>query len=338
MEAELTNRYYNKFVNEYISKIGKLESRTDFIRDDSSNGIKSSEHIIYKLRTDDTGATHLLSKDGNRGYEFVIEFDKKDSAYGIYYGCKGLIFVGEQENEIEVLLDEWESIKEEVSSVLNNTFPDKDFSRRYKLTNNANNKTFWPFWISLYEEEDVLEVAARAVRIIYNVYKLRIVDGDRSKFIYHNIEKKQNIKDKKRPGIYSLTAYTDKKYDAILEILNNLDPENVKLYTTVLDNATESGLFEKDIRYEKCWRVKDMDIIEVHYLVQEFYNRLVGDKSARHNKWNLFEPILLSSSGTPMDLKRSKSVSTKEVNKDGIDRAVEAKERMDMLLSFTKKE
>lgn len=125
LETKLLNQYYNEFVDNYISKIVKLDSHPDFIRDDSFNGIKSSEHIIYKLRTNETGATHLLSRDGNRGYEFVIEFDKREPAYGIYYGCKGLIFGGDQEREINTFLEEWKSIRKEVSYILNNTFPEK---------------------------------------------------------------------------------------------------------------------------------------------------------------------------------------------------------------------
>ena len=325
LETKLLNQYYNEFVDNYISKIVKLDSHPDFIWDDSFNGIKSSEHIIYKLRTNETGATHLLSRDGNRGYEFVIEFDKREPAYGIYYGCKGLIFGGDQEREINTFLEEWKSIRKEVSYILNNTFPDKNFLNRYKSTNNANNKTYWPFWISLYEEEDVIKVAARVVRIIYNVYKLRIVDGVKC-------NDKININ---TPGSSTLsqTAYTDERYATILETLNSKDRI---LYTAFLDNATELGLFEKDTRYEKCWRVKGLKNIEVYYLVQEFVKRLSGDKVARNNKWNLFKPILLSKWGVPIDFKRTNS-TTKEFNKEGKSRVDEANERINEILFRGKK-
>lgn len=328
LEAELLNRYYNKFVNKYIDEIEILSGSEDFFtRDDSFHNIKSPQHIIYKLKTDENGATHLLSKDGNRGYEFVIEFDKKDSAYGIYYGCKGLILGGEQEEQINVFIKEWESIKDEVSYILNNTFPDKNFHRRYKPTNNANNKTFWPFWIPLYEEEDITKVAARAVKIIYNVYKLRIINEVK-------LIDKINLK-KLAPSDQSRTAYTDERYMSILNELNKHNPENGRLYTTFLENATELEYLEKDTRYERCWRVKNMKNIEVYYLIQEFFECLSSDKYL-NNKWDLFQPILLSSKGNPIDLKRSKSTSTNESNKDRKRRDEEAKERINKILDYSK--
>ena len=35
LETKLLNQYYNEFVDNYISKIVKLDSHPDFIRDDS---------------------------------------------------------------------------------------------------------------------------------------------------------------------------------------------------------------------------------------------------------------------------------------------------------------
>ena len=46
------------------------------------NGNKAPHHMMYKLGT-------LYSKDGCRGYEFLIEYDVYEPVVGIYYGCKG---------------------------------------------------------------------------------------------------------------------------------------------------------------------------------------------------------------------------------------------------------
>ena len=43
---------------------------------------------------------------------------------------------------------------------LKNTFPGKFFTHRFKPTNNANNHTYWPFWITLHEDEDIVEGVA----------------------------------------------------------------------------------------------------------------------------------------------------------------------------------
>lgn len=67
--------------------------------------------------------------------------------------------------------EEWKDIRYYVTAVLENTFPGKSFTHRFKPTNNANNHTYWPFWITLHEDEDIVEVGARAVRLIRSIYE-----------------------------------------------------------------------------------------------------------------------------------------------------------------------
>ena len=52
-----------------------------------------------------------------------------------------------------------------------NTFPGKSFTHHFEPTNNANNHTYWPFWITLHKDEDIVEVGTRAVRLIKSVYE-----------------------------------------------------------------------------------------------------------------------------------------------------------------------
>ena len=73
-----------------VEEMDRLAGVPDFVRDDSFNGVQSCNHIIYKLKTGADGGTVLMNKDGNREYEFVIEFDREESAYGIYYGSRVL--------------------------------------------------------------------------------------------------------------------------------------------------------------------------------------------------------------------------------------------------------
>ena len=134
-------------------------------------GVPLPNHLAYKLEP-------LYSKDGHRMYEFLIEYHTKKPSEGIYYGCRGVTLTGyEHKEEIEQFRAEWELIKSEVCTILNNTFPAKDYSHRFRMTDNANDQTYWVFWISLYEDEDIREVALRAIRIIRSVYE-RLINGE----------------------------------------------------------------------------------------------------------------------------------------------------------------
>ena len=148
-------------------------------------------HLAYKLEP-------LYSKDGHRMYEFLIEYHTKKPGEGIYYGCRGVTLTGyEHKEEIEQFRAEWEQIKGEVCTILNNTFPAKDYSHRFRMTDNANDQTYWPFWISLYEDEDIREVALRAIRIIRSVYE-RLINGE--------IFEEKPIPRKKAPTVCSVPS------------------------------------------------------------------------------------------------------------------------------------
>ena len=158
--CELTKKASEK----YKKTMRRMDSCEDFVRDDSFHGHEAPNHMMYKLET-------LYSKDGHRAYEFLVEYDKWEPTVGIYYGCKGLILDGDTDEEKTRFDSEWKEIKEELTFILNNVFTTIDFTPRFKPTNNLNNATYWPFWVTLNENEDIIKVAARATRIIREVYK-----------------------------------------------------------------------------------------------------------------------------------------------------------------------
>lgn len=90
------NREHWKRLNDeasefYKKKMRLLDEVEDFKADASFHGNKAPHHMMYKLGT-------LYSKDGCRGYEFLIEYDVYEPVVGIYYGCKGLILDGNDED------------------------------------------------------------------------------------------------------------------------------------------------------------------------------------------------------------------------------------------------
>ena len=130
------NREHWKRLNDeasefYKKKMRLLDEVEDFKADASFHGNKAPHHMMYKLGT-------LYSKDGCRGYEFLIEYDVYEPVVGIYYGCKGLILDGNDEDGEKMFNEEWKDIRYYVTAVLENTFPGKSFTHRFKPTNNAN--------------------------------------------------------------------------------------------------------------------------------------------------------------------------------------------------------
>lgn len=289
---------YPKFVEKYeerMKPLGKLES---FVHDNSFNGVEAGHHIMYKCVVKvESGQkeTLLMTPDGHIGYEFLVEFDQENPEYGIYYGCKGLIKEGDPEEEIEKILGFYEKIKNELFLVLNNTFLDIDFSNnRFQETNNANNRTFWPFWIALGEDEDIIEIAARATKLIRNVYKKYINGGNPS-----------SKEAKKKPPKRTRTRYTEYDYNEVIKkIREKYGDEQVTYFESFIKKLEERGDIVKDDRYECCWRFTSFSNFEVHCRITVFCKEkgLVKKRKKKNGKieenipWEYFQPFFLSTS------------------------------------------
>lgn len=267
------------------------------------HGIDAPNHLMYKIDT-------LYSQDGHRAYEFLIEYDVYEPSVGIYYGCKGLTLEGyNHEKEIERFNTEWEHIKGMVCTILNNTFPGKNFSRRIKCTDNANDNTYWPFWITLYEEEDIKEVGIRALSIIRNVYK-RFLSGE-------SLEHRNLPIVKYNPDI---TSFTKDAYNRLLQKFHvykrtrngkvvDAKPtnKNVLLFETFMHNAESRRIFYKDDSYEFAWMSQELSNSDFIRLITAFFQYMVDNKmlntkggtAIANVPWKELSGVFLSSDGMP---------------------------------------
>lgn len=140
--SEESNDYFcNKFIAEasksYKKKMLELGSPEELRA--SVPCVDLKEHLCYCLEP-------LYSKDGHREYQFLIEYHTRRPSEGIYYGCRGITLKNfDHQEEICQFRKDWEIVEAEVCTILNNTFPKKDFSRRFKITDNANDQTYWLF-------------------------------------------------------------------------------------------------------------------------------------------------------------------------------------------------
>jgi len=254
-ETEVMIRMFGEYVHKYVERIHLLDKEESYVHDDTFHNIKSSIHIMYKLKVGKEGETYLMSEDKNRGYEFLVEFDKDVPEYGIYYGCRGLIYGGDQKEQIDIFLSEWENvIKPEVCAVLNNTFTDIDFSGRFQATNNARNKTFWPFWIALGEDEDVVKIAALATKLIANVYRRHLSGKELC-----TVPLKKKIETVQ-------TRFTNDEYRRILLLIEKeRGIEAMENFKSFINSAVKKKILISDDRYEKCWKFVSMkNIVSLH--------------------------------------------------------------------------
>ena len=83
---QITQEFVDQCVNTYRERIHTLRDEPDFVCDNHVRKRVCEPHIMYKLRNSD-GLLALKGRNG-RYYDFLVEFDPDDFAYGIYFGCR----------------------------------------------------------------------------------------------------------------------------------------------------------------------------------------------------------------------------------------------------------
>ena len=242
--TSLNYKYWKKYVKEsskfYEDKMMELTENGD--RREIQGELRGKEtphHLMYKLPR-----LHC-PENPEIYYEFLIEYDIYDSDVGIYFGVKCISPDGSNHDEaIEIATNHYEKIKPKLCKILNSVFIDKDFSRRFKVTNNANDNTYWPFWISLYEDEDIKKVGVLAINIIKDTYEKLLLRLNPE--VENYVAK---LKDRK-PSQKCLSRFTE---DSIKYLENSLDgvgkKEDVdrrvsRLIFEFLDRSLEAGWFK----------------------------------------------------------------------------------------------
>lgn len=295
-----------KYVDRYCQRIKVLDNDRDFALDCSVRGIEAKKHIMYKLRNGD-GCLWLEGKDGRR-YEFLIEFDKQDFAYGIYFGCKCILNMDEDISlQVQTCKDEWLHIRPQVIRALNNKFVKKDFSERDLPTTNVNDDTFWPFWYRLAEEEDVSDVAAQATKIIRDVYRDFLKEENYERIMSGAAPESQNSQERKS----ICTRYTQKAYD---EVLARFDSDIYRAdarlyYETLIDILEGKGIIRSHRIFEKCWIIDHWFKSEFVELIVKF-NDMIRVKQKDRVSWELFTSNFMAKNEKPLDdIRKQKSTN-----------------------------
>ena len=260
--------FIHEFTQFYLDKMKQLVEAEGFVREDIKGDFN---HIIYRYRPNDMEKP-FKSIDG-RDYDFIIEYHRGKPSEGIYYGIKGEVTSGDLEKQCEKFREEWPNIfmkkkdelqatyehfrgedifwgynfQLELTEILNNTFPWKDYLKCYKPTDNMWEKRYWLFWVTLNDDEDIVNVAARAVKLMARTFKRCIVNNNK----YKKPDAKKN--DTKTPKL-QMTSFTNEAFDEL-----TIKIEKGKRRKTINDfikKLKAYELIEEDERYECCYILK----------------------------------------------------------------------------------
>ena len=297
--GQLQNEYYiQKYTNEaesfYLAKIKKLAPLgLDNTYNKDGKRYHDDSYIMYKLPIS-------YINDGNVGYEFLIEYEIGNPSLGIYYGCRTFVANGDLDFWLKKFSEEWYSVKNIVCQTLNNSFPGKDFSQRFKVTDNASDGNFWPFWITLYEDEDIVEVGVRAINIIKKIYDKYIIAK----------EPFEQCELKKQKKYVTETAFTDSAYQSLLNHIGSpsnkakiVFKEGTELFEESLADAVKKKILIKNELYEKAWEVQVDNVEFATYIVELFqelsklYRSIYGKEYKATVPWNLINKIFLDGHG-----------------------------------------
>ena len=254
--------FIHEFTQFYLDKMKKLVAAEGFVREDIKDDFY---HIIYRYRpTDSNKPFHSI--DG-RDYDFVIEYHRGKPSEGIYYGIKGEVTSGDLEEQCGKFRKEWPNIfmkehkdrnslsdlQKATTDILNDTFLWKDFLKCFKPTDNFNKKRYWLFWITLNDDEDVISVAALAVKLISKSFeeylwkKTDFVDRENEKRKGRGRPKKWDKKD----NYLRIPYFSNEAYNKLCEAYYG---ERGKIEEWI-EKLETNEIIRKENLYEKCYRL-----------------------------------------------------------------------------------
>ena len=197
----------------------------------------------------------------------MIEYHRNKPSEGIYYGVKGEVASGDLEEQCGKFRKEWPNIfmkehqnrdslsdlQKATTDILNDTFLWKDFLKCFKPTDNFSQKRYWLFWITLNDDEDVISVAALAVKLISKTFeeylwkKTVFKDREKEKRKGRGRPKKWDKKD-----IYLRIPYfSNEAYNKLCEAYYG-KREKIEEWIEKLET---NEIIRKENLYEKCYRL-----------------------------------------------------------------------------------
>lgn len=232
-----------------------------YIHDNYSKGQRGSfqpNHLMCKLAV-------LRDEVNKLCYEFLIEYDIFETDVEIYFGIKAVSDSWNTTPHFQnKVLGDWRLVREMGAY-------DRD-KHRFKMTNNGNNGTFWPFWWRL--EMDCKESLVDAVQII-------------AKF-YRDYKKSLKLNDAAHPRFNNVASeivnslVTEDDYNNLIKKIKKDFNDNISiLFEQTLNKCVEEGLLEERyIEGKKYFCTKR--VVKPLCIMRSFFDRQInktfGDK------------------------------------------------------------
>ena len=290
--------FIHEFTQFYLDKMKQLVEAEGFVREDIKGDFN---HIIYRYRPNDMEKP-FKSIDG-RDYDFIIEYHRGKPSEGIYYGIKGEVRQGDLKEQCEKFRTEWPNIfmmdksklqklyndsrndsrgkdifwgynfQLELTEILNNTFPWKDFLKCYKPTDNMWEQRYWLFWVTLNDDEDIVNVATRAVKLIAKTFKRCMNMNAHDRFFEAPKGKTNGCADSQK------TYFTEDSYERFIKKME-YDGSGKSYGEMLIDKLEKERYVFIDDRYEKCYRCK-----KTNKAIKEKLNDIKDGKEGKEIKF-----------------------------------------------------
>ena len=303
--------FIHEFTQFYLDKMKQLVAAEGFVREDIKDDFY---HIIYRYRPKDSNKP-FHSIDG-RDYDFVIEYHRGKPSEGIYYGIKGEVTSGDLKEQCEKFREEWPNIfmkehknrsslsdlQKATTDILNDTFLWKDFLKCFKPTDNFNKKRYWLFWITLNDDEDVISVAALAVKLISKSFeeylwkKTDFVDREKEERKGRGRPKKWDKKD----NYLRIPYFSNEAYNKLCEVYNG---ERKKIEEWI-EKLETNEIIRKENLYEKCYRLNIDSKVFIHDYVKNSSNNkkiespfIIENQKKKMYYYDLLDRLFLQKDG-----------------------------------------
>lgn len=170
----------------------------------------------------------------------------------------------------------------ELTEILNNTFPWKDYLKCYKPTDNIWKNRYWLFWVTLNDDEDIVKVAARAVKLMTKTFERCIVNHNE----YKKPEAKKN--DSKAPML-QMTSFTNEAFEELTtKILEGTKGKTINDFIMKLKTCK---LIVDEERYECCYILSGKQ--NIGSFAQKVESIIMDDFAVSRVPWGVLDRIFL---------------------------------------------
>ncbi len=281
-----SGKYVRKMhlLDDYCSPVAETEDGKPLLhREDMVRDRFMPSNRMYKY------GPPITTPDECRAYTFNVEYCTDTPSEGIYYGAFGIVLKGTIDDQKDNFDREWAAIRPIAAQVLGNTFDNPYFNLLFRETDNVDHDTYWPFWLSLGEDEDIVEVAFRAVRIIRRIYKAYF---DKELDSYKFKPRKETVKKPYFPC-------TEKAFE---NIGDNGTAENIKdEVLRFFEWCQKELLLSRNNLYDMAWTINEAPT-KFAFLVEAYFKDLIrrGIYEKKSVPWKAIGSVLLNQDGLLM--------------------------------------